>query len=195
MIDIIRSPLPRLERATQRLAAFVFKSLNEQGVVIHDLRLRGDTGVKHQIDVTIENDGKKRRILIECKDFDISGDNVGIDILRNFWAVVDDTKPDEAIVITCNDFTAAARMYARGKRIKLAILREFKESDWEGKVKVIEVNLDFFTATTPIVSLAMGDESRIQQLRADFAAAGILIPRIRQRPAGVFESRDWKSTG
>jgi len=58
----------------ERLAAFVFKTLEKSDVVIHDLKLIGDTGVKHQIDVIIEKNCKKRRTLIECKDFDISGD-------------------------------------------------------------------------------------------------------------------------
>ena len=162
----------------ERLAAIVFKSINEHQVVIHDLSLKGETGVQHQIDVTIEIDGRKKRTVIECKDFDISGNKVGLDIVRNFWAVYEDTKLDEAIVITCNDFTDSARKYAKGKGIKLAILREFKESDWEGKIKVINVALDVFTTSNPTVNLTLDDDSRIDELKKDFSAVGILSPRI-----------------
>lgn len=49
----------------ERLAALVFKSLHESGIVIHDLKLVGDTGVQHQIDVVVETDSVQRRILIE----------------------------------------------------------------------------------------------------------------------------------
>ena len=47
----------------ERLAALVFKVLEEKNTVIHDIKLTGsDPDVKHQIDVTVErNDGRKRR--------------------------------------------------------------------------------------------------------------------------------------
>ena len=77
------------------LAAFVFKALEEQ-TVIHDLSLMGESEVAHQIDVLIERNGVKRRVLIECKDFDISGEKIGLDIIRNFRSVLEDTRGDEA---------------------------------------------------------------------------------------------------
>jgi hypothetical protein len=39
----------------ERLAALVFKSLEEKGAVIHDLKLKGNSEVKSQIDVIIED--------------------------------------------------------------------------------------------------------------------------------------------
>jgi hypothetical protein len=60
---------------------------------------------------------------------DISEDDVGIDVVRCFWAVVDDQKPDRGIIITCNGFTKDATIYAKHKGIKLAILRKFSEAD------------------------------------------------------------------
>ncbi len=114
----------------ERLAALVFKSLEEKGAVIHDLKLTGYSEVKSQIDVIIEDPtGSQRRLLIECKDFDISGNDVGIDIIRGFWAVVDDIKSTDAMIITCNGFTAPAMQYAAYKKIKLAILRKVTPVD------------------------------------------------------------------
>ena len=51
----------------ERLAAFVFKALDNNDVVIHDLKLLGETGVEHQIDVIIEINGVQKRILIELR--------------------------------------------------------------------------------------------------------------------------------
>lgn len=100
----------------ERLAAMVFKALEERNVVIHDLKLSGqDPEVKHQIDVSVEIGGAIKRVLVECKDFDVSGDKVGLDIIRNFRSVLEDTKADEGIVITCNGFTEDAQKYARSK--------------------------------------------------------------------------------
>lgn len=50
----------------ERLTAFVLKSLHNQNTVIHDIKLLGESDVKHQIDVTIEENSSRKRILIEC---------------------------------------------------------------------------------------------------------------------------------
>lgn len=126
----------------ERLAAVVFASLERTDVVVHDLRLLGESGVEHQIDIRVKKGGKATRILIECKDFDISGKPVGLGVVRDFWGAVDDLHPDEAWILTCNDFTSDARKYAKSKGIRLATLRLFSEADWEGRVKTIVVNID-----------------------------------------------------
>jgi len=123
--------------------------------------------------VTIENAGVKRRILIECKDFDISGDKVGLDIVRNFWAVVNDTKPRESIIITCNGFTKDARIYAKGKGIKLAVLREFREEDWDGRLKTIAVTMRIHSITEPKIEIGLKSQEDINKLHADMITAGI----------------------
>ena len=75
----------------ERLAGVVYKILDEEDIVIHDLRLRGDgKTAEHQIDVTIEKCGTKKRILIECKDYD---EVVGIGIIRDFYGAVAQIKP------------------------------------------------------------------------------------------------------
>ncbi|MCK4358492.1 MAG: restriction endonuclease [Candidatus Cloacimonetes bacterium] len=157
----------------ERLAAFVFKTLEKSDVVIHDLKLIGDTGVKHQIDVIIEKNCKKRRTLIECKDFEISGNKVGLGIARNFWAVIDDIEPDEAIIITSNEFTKPARKYAKGKNIKLAILRKFEDKDWQGRIKQINVTMHIFSITEPKVELGLFNQLDSDKLKNDLKNIGL----------------------
>lgn len=119
----------------ERLAAMVFKCLEDRNVVIHDFKLAGDDpDVKHQIDVTVENAGVMKRVIVECKDFDISEAKVGLGIIRNFRSVVEDTKADEGIVMTCTGFTEDAQKYARSKDIKLAVLRLFETRDVKGRI-------------------------------------------------------------
>jgi hypothetical protein len=67
----------------ERLAALIFKSFYDAGVVIHDIKLVGDTGVEHQIYVAIDTNDNPRSILIECKDFDVKGKPVGLSIVRD----------------------------------------------------------------------------------------------------------------
>jgi hypothetical protein len=125
----------------ERLAAMVFKILECRSVIIHDLKLVGDSSVSHQIDVSIETDGNRRRIIIECKDFDLSGNKVGLDILRSFRSVVEDTGADEGIVLTCTGYTEDAQRYAKAKGIKLAVLREIQSGDMDGLIQAIVINL------------------------------------------------------
>ncbi|MGB8266353.1 MAG: restriction endonuclease [Candidatus Velthaea sp.] len=129
------------------LAAVVFAAYEQDAVVIHDLRLIGDDShVPHQIDVVVERAGKPFRVLIECKDYDISGDDVGLAIVRDFYGVFDDIHPDAAWIITCNGFTADARAYAKAKGIRLATLRLFQDADWSnGRINTIGVDFTFIT--------------------------------------------------
>ncbi len=157
----------------ERLTALVFKALDEQHVVIHDLKLVGaDPDVKHQIDVTIESGGNKRRVLIECKDFDISGSKVGLDILRNFRSVIEDTGADEGIVITCNSFTEDAQKYARSKKIKLAIVRTFEDRDMDGRIERIILTTIVQRPENATANIFLTPEQEVLY-RAALAAAGI----------------------
>lgn len=159
----------------ERLAAIVLKVLNDQQRVIHDLRLLGESDVKHQIDVTIEADGKARRVLVECKDFDISGDPVGLGIIRDFFGVVSDVKPDEAVVVTCNDFTADARKYAAAKGIKLATLREHEVPEGHARIRRVEMTMIVSWPEARGVRFILdGTEADLgSKLAADRAAAGL----------------------
>ncbi len=157
----------------ERLAAIVFKKLDTEGVVIHDLELRGGSRVKHQIDVIIEKQGVKQRTLIECKDFDASDKKVGLPIVRDFYGVLADLKPQEAWVVTCKGFTNPAIQYAQAMGIKLAILREFKDSDWDGRVRTIEINFVLVDVTEPCVKLHLGSEQEIEGLKKDLKSHDI----------------------
>lgn len=123
----------------ERLAAIAFSVLTGSATV-HDLRLRGTSGVRHQIDATVAEGGAPaRRILIEAKDYDAS--TVGLGIVRNFWAVVDDVRPDAAYIVTTQGFTRDALSFARAKNLRLAILRPPREEDWANIIRRVELEL------------------------------------------------------
>jgi hypothetical protein len=161
----------------ERLAAMVFKGLDESNAVVHDLKLVGESDVAHQIDVHLTVGGRNRRVIVECKDFDVSGDKFGLDIVRNFWAVVDDTKPDEGVIITCNSFTQDARKFAKAKGIKLLILRLFEEEDWEGRIRTVVIGLIAVAPANARMTIFVPDEAE----KARFAAASARL----WRPGGI----------
>jgi hypothetical protein len=141
-IEMIYSRLVAAEKlrsgsAYERLAAIVFHILNER-TTVQDLRLRGQSQVLHQIDVTVEGPQGRQHILVECKDY---GKPVGLPAIRAFWGAVDDLKPDEAYMVTTARFTNPAQKYAAAKGITLAVLRPPQEGDWEGIVNTIRVEI------------------------------------------------------
>jgi Restriction endonuclease len=155
----------------ERLAAMVFKILHESDAVVHDLRLVGDSSVAHQIDVQLTVRGKRRRVIVECKDYDISGEKVGLDIIRNFWAVVEDTPADEGYIITCNAFTDDARRFAKAKNIKLAILRRHEENDWAGYIRTVVIKLIAVSSANVRVNVFVPNETeRARSLRLQRAS-------------------------
>lgn len=157
----------------ERLAALVFKALEDQNTVIHDMKMAGeDPEVKHQIDVTVEVAGVPRRVVIECKDFDISGDKVGLDIIRNFRSVIEDTQADEGIVITCNGFTPDAQKYARSKGIKLVVLRLFETRDMDGRITTIIVGITVQQPMIPRANLYILEDQQ-SQYAAELAEIGV----------------------
>jgi hypothetical protein len=163
----------------ERLAAVVFKSLSEQSVVIHDFRLRGDSTVKHQIDVLIEIRGVRKRTLIECKDFDKSGRRVGIGTLRDFRSVVEDTNADDAFVLTCTGYTRPARQYAKAKGIKLAVMRLLEDKDWEGRFTQIGINLHIqVPPRLERADLSFGTDDKKNNFLNQAIAEGVAFPQV-----------------
>jgi hypothetical protein len=161
----------------ERLAAIVAKCFGPAAIVRHDQRYSGTAEVSTQIDVTLDRGDGARRILLECKDFDVSGDPVEVKVVRDFYAVWKDLGAEEAWIVTCNDFTSPARKWAKAHRIKLAVLREFRESDWEGRVREIHVNLTIASlAGPPRVTFGVGSQDAERELVALFSAdAGDMV--------------------
>lgn len=183
----------------ERLVAFVFKYLDQSNTVIHDLKLVGDSEVSHQIDVIIERNGKQQRTLLECKDFDISGNKVGLSVIRDFHSVIADINPDEAYVVTCNGFTNDAERYAKSKHIGLVVLREFCESDWAGRIRQININVIAVVPSPPNVEIEFKQDDGWQKINKDLKTVGIDInsaflpeqPVFFNTPDGRFQANDF----
>jgi hypothetical protein len=119
----------------ERLAAIAFSLLTGR-VTVHDLRLLGASGVRHQIDAVIGPE--RKRVLIETKDYDRK---IGLPVIRNFWSAVEDISPDESFVVTTVGFTSPAVIYANAKGIRLALLRPPEEEDWEGIYRKVVIDI------------------------------------------------------
>lgn len=96
---------------------------------------------------------------------------VGIGIVRDFFGAVAQIKPDEAIVVTTKGFTKGAVKFAQDESIKLAILREFKEEDWDGKIRKINMTMRMVFMDTPqITNWLTVDPSQIEEIKQKLKA-------------------------
>lgn len=131
----------------ERLAALVFKMLTAS-TTIHDLRLTGEVGVPHQVDVVVGDESK--RVLIEAKDYDRK---VSLPVVRDFSAVVADLEPEEAFVVSTVGFSENAQRWASDKGIKLAILRPPQDDeDWGQLLQRIDVSMRISAPADPKVT-------------------------------------------
>lgn len=148
----------------EKLTAVVFKHLYENDTVIHDLRLRGEgKKAKHQIDVTIEKNNTKKRILVECKDYNST---IGIKVVRDFYGAVHQIKPDDAFVITTIGYKRGAIDFAEDEDIKLIILREFKNEDRKGKLRKFFINYSIITMSNfNITKWIPFDDNELEKLK------------------------------
>jgi hypothetical protein len=150
------------------LAAIVFKALLGDHRVVHDLRLRGEgKEMRHQIDVTVERtDGKRLRLIIECRHLFASSRRATIDLdaVRSFASVVRALDPDQGMMLTTVGYTRDARTYAQEEGIVLGVLREFREEDWEGRVQEVHLRFDMSVPPPPTVSWIARDDEDPERL-------------------------------
>ncbi|WP_328800292.1 restriction endonuclease [Paenibacillus sp. LX16] len=118
--------------------------LKDEGVktidVQHNIKLMGNSGCEHQIDVYWEFEmvGIKHRVAIECKNYT---SNVSIGKIRDFYGVLTDVGNIQGIFVTKKGFQKGAKQYADSKGIKLMELRFPESSDWEGRIRDLHFNI------------------------------------------------------
>jgi len=111
--------------------------------VEHNVNLEGRSGCKHQIDVYYEFEiaGVLHRVAIECKNFNTS--NVSIGRIRDFYGVLTDLGNVQGTFVCKNGYQSGAIKYGNYYGINLKELRPPVANDWKGRLKDIQINLNF----------------------------------------------------
>ena len=161
----------------ERLAAIAFSLLTGRETV-HDLRLLGASGVRHQIDAVIGQ--ARKRVLVETKDYDRK---IGLPVIRNFWGAVEDISPDESFVVTTVGFTAPAITYANAKGIRLALLRPPEKEDWHGIYRKVVLDI-IATGQTGLANITWqlhpDDHDKINAAVRDFGGEDVAEALLRR---------------
>ncbi len=105
-----------------------------------DCKVRGKSGVNHQIDVlTSHSDGiHSYRTAIECKYWK---DKVQKDAIAKLSEILEDAQIEKGVIVSKSGFTQDAQNFAKYKNIALVELREPRDEDWEGRIKDIHLNI------------------------------------------------------
>lgn len=154
----------------ERLTAFIFQTLDAAATVQHDVRLRGDgKKTKNQIDVHITRGGQSSRVIIECRD-KTDPNKIGVNEARAFATVVRHMDA-RGIMVTTTDYTEGARDLADDEGVQLLTLRPFQDTDAEGRLIAIEVNIRVANPVPDSIVVKPVDESLDgQQLPVNLAA-------------------------
>jgi hypothetical protein len=127
-----------INHATSRDYEFLIRNLIEQemsgisGVdsleVLHNVKMKGLSGYRHQIDVAYRFRLWKTEILVivECKQYQ---KNVGVDDLLEFRSRIEDLRAHKEIFVTSSDFQSGAVEFAQANRIALLIVRGTQSED------------------------------------------------------------------
>ena len=103
-------------------------------------KVEGPPGVFHQIDVlTRHGDGLHQyRTAISCKNWK---SKVGLSIVRDFAQIVQDARLSKGVIVSKMGFTGPAKTLAEAKNIGLVELRKPVDSDWDGYIREIHIDL------------------------------------------------------
>lgn len=172
--------LEKLKAGTkyERLAAIIFKFLNGDATVVHDVRVRAD-GMRtlHQLDVRLTHRGRERHVVVECRDYD-TGEVEQADVMK-----FDSTLRQlgaSGVMVTNTRFTKGARSYAEDESIVLAELRPATEADMENRIRTIVITLNIFSPAgdpkiTFVASEPPGPDDDVETVREEALTADVMI--------------------
>ncbi|WP_194435513.1 restriction endonuclease [Vibrio fluminensis] len=108
--------------------------------VQHNVKIKGKSGVEHQIDVYWEYRyaGIFHKVLIECKYY---GHNVSLLHVRNLHGLLTDISNSSGILVTTKGYQSGAEQYAQYYDIGLKRIRPPEDSDWNGGIQIINVDM------------------------------------------------------
>lgn len=129
----------------EKLAKIIYEDiLTLEGVeninVQHNVKVKGESGVDHQIDVFWEYRyaGITHKVLIECKHY---GHSVGLIHVRNMHGLLIDIPNSSGILVTTIGFQSGAQEYANFYGMTLKIIRKPKGSDWDGSIQIVNIEM------------------------------------------------------
>lgn len=108
--------------------------------VRHNVKIKGRSGVEHQIDVFWEYKyaGTVHRVLIECKHYSHA---VNLLHVRNLHGLTTDIPNSKGIIVTTIGYQSGAKEYADFYEIGLKLIRKPRGEDWDGCIQIVNIQM------------------------------------------------------
>ena len=126
----------------------IYKSILEsEGVenleVRHDEKIKGKSGVEHQIDVFWEYKyaGVNHKVLIECKYYSKA---VSLIHARNMLGLLNDIPNAQGLIVTTQGFQSGVIDFCNHYEINLKRVRPPQGSDWDGCIQIVNINGELY---------------------------------------------------
>ena len=150
--------------------------------VKHNVKLKGKSGLEHQIDVYWEynKDGVEHRVAIECKNYSYG---VSIGKVRDFYGVISDLDNVKGIIVTTVGYQKGSKQYADYYGISLKELR----TPNDGETIIGEMEWKFVTDVTHCLFLI--DEEWAQSHNFDIQGY-----RERQDMLSINGNKKWSNS-
>jgi hypothetical protein len=179
-----RSEDTEYELLTQAVYQTILKKEGQENIEVqHDIKIKGRSGSKHQVDVywRFKQAGIEHAVLVECKNY---ARKITLGKIRSFKAVVDDVGPCKGIMVTTTGYQSGVNTYAQHYAIGLKLLRPPTQEDLAGRVQTIEFDITLRTLSTrhpirvkPIFS-RVADAAQAERLKALAATGDIRVPPL-----------------
>src|ERR1700761_257401 len=150
----------------EAITQYIYGALGAQyGIKVkgfgRNCKIRGKSGVQHQIDVLTEQFEGERQLLtaIECK---YAKKKVDKEIVMKLSETMEDSGIASGIIVCKAGFTRDAVAYAAHKGIKLVELRETFENDADHKkvveIATIDINIGMVVTRVNVTSIDFGNQ-------------------------------------
>lgn len=108
--------------------------------VKHNIKIKGKSGVDHQIDVFWEYKyaGVSHRVLIECKHY---SDPVSLLHVRNLHGLITDIPNSTGLLVTTVGYQSGVVEYANFYGMGLKLIRKPKGEDWDGCIQIVNIEV------------------------------------------------------
>lgn len=129
----------------EKLAQEIYKNIMilegvENVDVLHDVKIKGKSGVEHQIDVfwKYKYAGIEHKVLIECKYYT---NPVSLIHARNMLGLLTDIPNSQGVIITTQTYQSGVVDFSTHYGISLKIIRPPQGSDWDGCIQITDVEI------------------------------------------------------
>tara|TARA_R110001599_G_C12269246_1_gene661199 strand:+ start:2722 stop:3537 length:816 start_codon:yes stop_codon:yes gene_type:complete len=132
------------ELLTQKIYKSILESEGVENLEVkHDQRVKGKSGVEHQIDVFWEYKyaGVSHKVLIECKYY---SKPISLIHARNMLGLLNDIPNSQGLIVTTQGFQSGVIDFCNHYEISLKRIRPPQGSDWDGCIQIVNINGELY---------------------------------------------------